>query len=220
MLNTKGMTKKKYEKYPAWIIKAIYKKLVKKNMYFASKEAQMKHDIDHSIYGASSTSLNTISGNIIINNESDTIKLQELEELIEEKTGKKYSVEKKTYSYDLTDLIDYIAQKSVDPFWNEALKRFFDKLTDEKHLTPMDLEFEKRLKADRENNINNLSDEELHTAIDNQRKLYKTHFLLRLANNKNKMILNDFCKELTKEYDADELFKKYWTKVQMKVSEE
>lgn len=53
-----------------------------------------------------------------------------LEKLLKLKTGKKYKIEPKKLEIKLLDIINFIANPSVDPFWTAALTNYFEKLND------------------------------------------------------------------------------------------
>ncbi len=174
MLNTRGMTKAKYKGSSIEELKAEYEKLIKEKCYFETKEEQMKHDISIAAYGSSNLYYDTNSNTFFMIDEYDRTMANELLELIKEKSGETYKVETKTFNYSLDELIDYIADKSIDPFWNMSLKNFFKKLDNNKDYG-----------------------------------MEKLRFLLALANNLNRKVFDDFSKELTGEYNAEELFQKY-----------
>lgn len=174
MLNTRGITKEKYKDCSIEEIKVVYDELIKKKFSFSSKEEQLKHDISIAADGRSNLYYDTNSNTFFMLDEYDRMMANELLELIKEKSGETYTVETKTFNYSLDELIDYVADKTTDPFWNMSLKNFFKKLDSNKDYG-----------------------------------MEKIRFLLALANNLNKEVFNDFSKELTKEYNAEELFQKY-----------
>ena len=52
------------------------------------------------------------------------------EELLKEKTGKDYSFEDKKFEITLSDIIGFVTNSNVDPFWGKMLTDFFEKLND------------------------------------------------------------------------------------------
>ncbi|GEM_PF-7052286 len=89
---------------------------LKKNFCFDSKEEQIDYDIKHYLKASNR-----------VNNDSRRIAL---EELLKEKTGKDYSFEDKKFEITLSDIIGFVTNSNVDPFWGKMLTDFFEKLND------------------------------------------------------------------------------------------
>lgn len=89
---------------------------LKKHYCFNSKEEQIDYTIKN--YLNASNDVNT-----------DSTKTA-LEELLKEKTGKEYKIEPKKFEINLLDVINFVTNPSVDPFWTTTLIKYFEKLND------------------------------------------------------------------------------------------
>ena len=89
---------------------------LKKEYCFNSKEEQLDYVIK-----------NYLNASKVTNNNSIKVAL---EELLKEKTGKEYKIESKKFEIELLDVINFVTNGSVDPFWTITLTNFFGKLND------------------------------------------------------------------------------------------
>lgn len=110
-----SLAKKWYENLSVEELEEKYEDL-KKHYCFSSKEEQIDYIIKN--YLNASKDVNT-----------NSIKIA-LEELLKEKTGKEYKIEPKKFEIKLLDIINYITNPSVDPFWTTTLTNYFEKLND------------------------------------------------------------------------------------------
>lgn len=108
-----NVAKKWFENLSVEELEAKYEEL-KKNYCFNSKEEQIDHIIK-----------NYLNASKDANNNSTRIAL---EELLKEKTGRKYKIEDKRFEISLSDIISFIT--SVDPFWTTALSNYLEKLNE------------------------------------------------------------------------------------------
>lgn len=108
-----NLAKEWFENLPVEELEAKYEEL-KKNYCFDTKEEQISHIINNYLNASKNT-----------NDNSTKIAL---EELLKEKTGKEYKIEPKRFEITLTDIINYVTNPEVDPFWTEVLSNYFQKL--------------------------------------------------------------------------------------------
>ncbi len=201
--------KEKYNDYSVEDLKAEYEKIKKGELSYETKEEQIKHDISNLNHARCTLRLDNSNGTLYTFEPIDVATSSALQELIKEKTGDYYYIESKTFFYSIYELIDFVLQETNDPFWNTILRSFFDKLDDEKHLNPSAEQYEQEQKHLAEIHLINLSEEEIKELVGKYRQLYKIEFLLKLANDKVKF--DKFLKELTSDYNVEELFEKYDT---------
>ncbi len=110
-----SLAKARYENLSVEELEAEYEKL-KKNYCFENKEEQVGYIIDNYLHSSNSTNNNSIR--------------TALEELLKEKTGKEYTIEPKRFEINLNDIINYVTNPAVDPFWTTAISDFFQKLNE------------------------------------------------------------------------------------------
>lgn len=201
--------KEKYNDYSVEDLKAEYEKITKGKLSYETKEEQIKHDISKSNLARCTLKLDNRNGTLYMFEPIDVATSSALQELIKEKTGDYCHIEFKTFFYSIYELIDFVLQETNDPFWNTILRSFFDKLDDEKHLNPSAEQYEQEQKNLVEFHVLNLSDKEINELVEKYKQLYKIEFLLKLANDKVKF--DKFLKELTSDYNVEELFEKYDT---------
>ena len=108
-----NIAKKWYENLSIEELEEKYEDL-KKHYCFRSKEEQIDYIIKN--YLNASKDVNTYSTKIA------------LEELLKEKTGREYKIEPQKFEISLLDIINFIANPNVDPFWNTTLTNYFKKL--------------------------------------------------------------------------------------------
>lgn len=113
MAFTKEIAKEMYKDLPIDELKKEYE-IAKKNYSFIFKKDFIKYTVD-----------NYLNSSISANDEAN---IKALEELLKEKTGDDYSVTKNAYIIYLEDIINYVADPKIDPFWTEALYNYFNKL--------------------------------------------------------------------------------------------
>ena len=134
-----------YENLSVEQLEAKYESL-KHNYCFNTKEEQIEYIIK-----------NYLNSSNDVNNRSIKIAL---EELLKEKTGKEYSIQPKTFDISLVDIINYVTKTNEDPFWQEALTNYFEKLEGISEQEKID--FLIKLIQD-ENSYNEFTKEILHT---------------------------------------------------------
>ena len=117
----------------------------------------------------------------------------ELRDLIQEKTRENPNVEICCFPYDVEDVIDVMADKSKDPFWNTCLKNFVKKLGSYEE-DPYAKFLRERDDGFSESNI-------VYLARKNRLDLF-----LLMANSENQGFFNDFCKEITGECDVGKVY--------------
>ena len=110
-----NVAKKWFENLSVEELEAKYEEL-KKNYCFNSKEEQIDHIIK-----------NYLNASKDVNNNSTKIAL---EELLKEKTGKEYKIEPNIFEISLSDIINFITNPSIDPFWTTTLSNYFQKLNE------------------------------------------------------------------------------------------
>ena len=130
--------------------------LLKKDYIFENKEQQVKYIIKN--YLNASKNVNSNSTKIA------------LEELLMEKTGKEYKIEPQRFEITLTDVINNLVDYNGDPFWAEALSRYFQKLNDVSEEDKM--EFLIQLIQDK-NNFNEFTKE--ITTANNVKEIYEEY---------------------------------------------
>lgn len=108
-----NLAKKWYENLSVEELEAKYEEL-KKHYCFQTKEEQIDYIIKN--YLKASNDANNTSLKIA------------LEELLKEKTGKKYRIKSKNFKIKLLDVINYIANPNIDPFWTTAFINYFKHL--------------------------------------------------------------------------------------------
>lgn len=91
-------------------------KEIESNYRFDSKDSQIKYYLENFLNASHGTNTNSTR--------------RGLEELLEEKTGKKYTIEEKYFEIDLADLINYISKNTKLLPKKNSLIEFFDKLTE------------------------------------------------------------------------------------------
>jgi len=87
---------------------------LKSDFCFESKESQIKYFLDNFMNASHSTNTNSMRKGI--------------EELLEEKTGKKYEIKEKYFEITLNDIVDYISKDTNFSFDKTILVDFFDRL--------------------------------------------------------------------------------------------
>lgn len=110
-----NLAKKWYENLSVEELEEKYEDL-KKHYCFSSKYEQIDYIIKN--YLNTSKDVNTNSTKIA------------LEELLKEKTGKEYKIEPQKFEITLLDVINFITNPNVDPFWVTTLTNYFEKLND------------------------------------------------------------------------------------------
>ena len=144
-----------YENLSVEELEAKYESL-KHNYCFNNKEEQIEYIIK-----------NYLNSSNDVNNSSIKIAL---EELLKEKTGKEYSIQPKTFDISLVDIINYVTKTNEDPFWQEVLTNYFEKLDGISEQEKID--FLIKLIQD-ENSYNEFTKEILHT--ENAFELYNKY---------------------------------------------
>lgn len=107
------MARKWYENLSVEELEEKYEEL-KKCYCFNTKEEQIDYIIKNYLKASKDT-----------NNNSTRIAL---EEILKEKTGKVYKMEPKSFDISLTDIINFVTNPSIDPFWTISLTNFLQKL--------------------------------------------------------------------------------------------
>lgn len=115
MAFTPNLAKKWYENLSVGELEKKYEDL-KKHYCFNKKEEQIDYIIK-----------NYLNSSNDVNNNSTKIAL---EQLLKEKTGKEYKIEVKNFEINLVDIINFISDPNVDPFWTNTLTSYFEKLND------------------------------------------------------------------------------------------
>lgn len=110
-----SLAKEWYENLSVEELEKKYEDL-KKNYCFNTKEEQIDYIIE-----------NYLNSSHDVNNSSIRIAL---EQLLKEKTGKEYKIEAKNFEINLLDIINFISNPNVDPFWTNTLTSYFQKLND------------------------------------------------------------------------------------------
>lgn len=113
MAFTPSVAKTWYENLSVEELEKKYEEL-KKNYCFNTKEEQIDYIIKNYLHASKD-----------VNNNSKKVAL---EELLKEKTGNEYKIEPKIFKISLLDIINFITNPDVDPFWTTKLTAFFDKL--------------------------------------------------------------------------------------------
>ena len=205
MTNSKTSTIEQYKDYPVEELNKLYQELINSKFCYATKQDQMKHDVEESIYTNNSISFNINTGTFQITDPSYVIMVSELTNLIQKKGGQVIPVNKSEFYYNINELIDYLINEISYPFWNKKFKEFFDSLDNKvlDHITTDEIRNVIRT------TLSDKSDIEKDDMIHKYEQLYKIQMLLRLSNSSNKSLFQDFCKEITETTDNNATFIKY-----------
>ena len=197
----------KYKNLSGDELKSTYQELINSKFCYATKEDQMRHDVEASVYAKNNLSFNLNTGTFQMSDPQNVILASQLVELIKTKTGENLNAEKKEFFYSIAELIDFLVPESKYSFWNKEIKSFFDNLDNKKldYLTTDSI-----IKVIRDT-LKDRPEDEINEMIKRYGQLYKIQLMLRLANISNKPLFQDFCKEIATTKSINDTFLKYNT---------